>query len=212
MVMRGRAGVAALVLSLSLAGCSVPGLWTYERAGTATSSATAGATDPTAYAESAWAAKVVPTISQKAVEATTLLPALKQDATAAASTYGIASVSGGAPTYMVKGSGTVAKIDTDDPQGPVRVELGGGLSIQIATGPVITGTALRDAVQIGFGEFTNQIDFQNVGTELNTKSKTEVIAKVDLTSLKGKKLAFEGAFTAASIDQVLVVPTKLAVS
>ncbi len=203
---------AAMALALALSGCSVPGLWSFESAGSRATSGASAKLDPAAYADSIWASKVVPTISAKGVDASTLVPAIAKDAKAAATTYGIASNSGGAPTYMVKGSGKVTKIDTSDPQGPVSVDLGDGLTVKIVTGPVITGTALRDAMGISFGEFANQIEYQTVGTALNTKSKTEVIAKIDLQSLLGKTLAFEGAFSASSVDQILIVPTKLTVS
>jgi predicted lipoprotein len=204
--------VSVLLCSLSLAGCSAPGLWTYEAAGTSPTTSTAGKVDPVAYADSIWASKVLPTIADKAVDATTLLPAIAKDSTAAGAQYGVPSTTGGAPTFMVKGSGKVTKVDTADPHGPITVELGKGLEVKVGTGPVITGTALRDAVGIGFGEFTNQIDFQNVGTALNNKAKKEVIAKVDLASLQGKTLAFTGAFAASSAEQILVVPTQLSVS
>lgn len=204
--------LTAAVLTAALAGCSVPGLWTFESAGSQATSGASAKLDPAAYADSIWASKVVPTISTKAVDASTLLAAIAKDAAGAATTYGIASTSGGAPTYMVKGTGRVTKIDTSDPQGPVSVDLGGGITAKVVTGPVITGTALRDAMRISFGDFANQIEYQTVGTALNNKSKTEVIAKVDLPSLVGKTLAFEGAFSASSVDQILIVPTKLTVS
>lgn len=204
--------LTAVVSCAVLAGCSAPGLWTYEPAGTTPTTGAGAKVDPAAYADSIWASKVVPTVSEKAVDAATLLPAIEKDPAAAGTTYGIASNSGGAPTYLVKGSGKVVKVDTSDPHGPVTVDLGNGLKVQIATGPVITGTAIRDAMGIGFGEFANQIAFQNVGTALNKKSKTEVIAKLDLKSLEGKTLAFEGVFSASSVDQVLVIPTKLTVT
>lgn len=203
---------SALMSVIALSGCSAPGLWTYEPAGTKPTTSSAGKVDPAAYADSIWAEKVVPTIADKAVDAMTLLPAIEKDAVAAGTQYGVPSTTGGAPTFMIKGSGKVAKVDTSDPHGPVTVDLGKGLEVKIGTGPVITGTALRDAVGIGFGEFTNQIDFQNVGTALNNKAKTEVIAKIDLASLEGKTLAFTGAFAASSVDQILVVPTELTVS
>lgn len=195
-----------------LAGCSAPGLWVFESAGTVPTTGVGDKVDPAAYADSVWASKVVPTVTEKAVDAATLLPAIAKDPVAAGSTYGIASTSGGSPTYMVKGSGEVVKVDSADPLGPVTVDLGKGLKVQIATGPVITGTAIRDAMGIGFGEFANQIAYQNVGTALNNKSKTEVIAKLDLKSLEGRTLTFEGAFSASSVDQVLVVPTTLTVT
>jgi predicted lipoprotein len=212
MVIRAGVVVGSALLAFVLAGCSVPGLWVYEPAGASTGTGTGTATDPAAYADEIWASKVVPTITEKAVDATTLLPAIDADATAAGEQYGVPSVSGGAPTFMVKGSGTVTEVDTEDPQGPVTVDLGDGQTIRITTGPVITGTALRDAMQIGFGEFTNQLDYQNVGTALNNKAKTEVIGKVDVAGLEGRTLGFEGAFAATNSDGVLVVPTVLTVS
>jgi len=204
--------LVAAVMTVALGGCSVPGLWSFEPAGSQATSGASAKLDPAAYADSIWASKVVPTISDKGVDASTLVPAIAKDAAGAAKTYGIASTSGGAPTYMVKGSGKVTKIDTSDPHGPVSVDLGDGLMVKIVTGPVITGTALRDAMGISFGEFANQIEYQTVGTALNNKSKTEVIAKIDLQSLVGKSLAFEGAFSASLVDQILIVPTKLTVS
>jgi predicted lipoprotein len=204
--------VTVVVSCAVLTGCSAPGLWVFESAGTAPTTGAGAKVDPAAYADSIWASKVVPTVSEKAVDAATLLPAIAKDPAAAGSTYGIASTSGGSPTYMVKGAGKVVKVDTADPHGPVTVDLGSGLKVQIATGPVITGTAIRDAMGIGFGEFANQIAYQNVGTALNNKSKTEVIAQLDLKSLEGKTLTFEGAFSASSVDEVLVVPTKLTVA
>jgi len=210
MAIRVGALIGSAVLAFPLAGCSVPGLWVYEPAGASTGTGTAP--DPAAYADEIWASEVVPTVSEKAVDAPVLLPAIDADAAAAGEQYGVPSVSGGAPTFMVKGTGTVTEVDTEDPQGPVTVDLGGGQSIRITTGPVITGTALRDAMQIGFGEFTNQLDYQNVGTALNNKAKTDVIAGVDVAGLEGKTLAFEGAFAASNIDDILVVPTMLTVS
>jgi len=198
---------------LSLVACSAPGLWVFEPAGSTPSQGSGAAkADPKAYADKIWDSKVVPTVSEKAVDADALFAALDKDAAAAATQYGAASTSGGAPTFMVKGSGTVKELDDSDPQGPVTVQLKNGTEVRIATGPVLTGTALRDAMGITFGEFTNQIDYQNVGTALNNKAKSEVIAKIDLKSLKGKKLAFEGAFSATSVKQALIVPTALTVS
>ena len=76
------------------------------------------------------------------------------------------------------------------------------------TGPVIAGTALRDGVKfIHFSDFTNQLDYADVATELNNKVKSEVLAGVDAKSLVGKKVDFAGAFSLVAPGSVLVVPT-----
>ncbi|SDO91285.1 Predicted lipoprotein [Nakamurella panacisegetis] len=193
-----------------LAGCSMPGLWTYESNGQGTSGA--GAFDATTYVDGIWSSKVVTTVEQKAVDAATLLPAIKADKAAAATKYGVAATAtGGSPTFLIKGSGKVTKLDATNPNGPVTVSVG-GQDVQIVTGPVIIGTALRDAVGITFSEFTNQIDYQNVGTQLNNRVKKDVVAPVKSSLAVGKTVAFDGVFTLLSPTSISIVPTKLAVS
>ena len=193
-----------------LAGCSVPGLWTYQANGQ--SAGSSGASDATQYVDGIWSSKVLPTVGQKAVDAAVLLPAIKKDPAAAAQKYGVAaSATGGSPTFLVKGSGKVTKVDPADPTGPVTVSVG-GQDVQIATGPVIIGTALRDAVGINFGDFTNQIDYQNVGTQLNNRVKKDVIAPVKDKIAVGKTLDFDGVFSLLSPTSITIVPTKLGVS
>ena len=193
-----------------LAGCSVPGLWTYETDGQSNSSS--GAFDATKYVDGIWSDKVLPTVGEKAVDAAVLLPAIKKDQAAAAQKYGIAATAtGGSPTFLMKGSGKVTKVDTGDPNGPVTVSVG-GQDVQVVTGPVIIGTALRDAVGINFSDFTNQIDYQNVGTQLNNRVKKDVVAPVKDSIAVGKTLAFDGAFSLLSPTSISIVPTRLAVS
>jgi predicted lipoprotein len=95
----------------------------------------------------------------------------------------------------------------------------GKADVTINTGPVILGTALRDAVGfIKFGDFTNQIDYAQVSTEMKNQVKTTVFTSFDAANAAGKTLDFEGAYalsgtaaptTAASI---VIVPVRLTVS
>ncbi|WP_196073112.1 DUF2291 family protein [Nakamurella alba] len=205
---------AILLLALvALTGCSVPGLWHYEAEGSGTGAGGTGAFDAAAYVDGIWADKVLPTVSEKAVDAAVLLPALVADKDAAVEQYGVKSAAtGGSPSFLVKGSGPVTGVDTENPNGPITVKIG-DTELQVVTGPVIIGTALRDAVGfINFSDFVNQIDYQNVGTQLNNKVKTEVVPAVKDQDLTGKTLTFEGAFTLLSPTSIQVVPTKLTVS
>ena len=82
-----------------------------------------------------------------------------------------------------------------------------------AVEPVVAGTAIRDGVGfISFGDFTNQIDYAEAANQINAKVKTDVIAKVDLTSVQGKKVEFYGAFSALSPGTIFLVPTELTVA
>lgn len=213
---RRGAAVASLLLVAVLSACArVPGVYVYEKSGATTDQS--AATDPRSYVTANWSKKIVPTVHDKAVEITTVAAALAKDPDAAGKQYGHRGGTGSPFAFMVKGSGTVTKVDTTAPTGPMTVEVpqaaGTPLIITIATGPVIAGTAIRDAVGfIAFGDFTNQIAYANVANEINNKVKTDVVAKVDRVSLTGKKITFYGAFSALSPGLIFLVPTELEVA
>jgi predicted lipoprotein len=213
--MHGRSGqgvvIAALLVTVLLAACSkVPGVYTYVSAKSG-ASGEGGAFSPKSYVDQIWASKVLPTVQAKAQPATTLLAALKADPAGTGKKFGKQSGVGGPYSYLIKGTGTVTKYDKSSPTGPLTLTLTGTKQqIYIATGPVLAGTSLRDAVGfIDFNQFANQIDYAAAGDALNAKVKTEVIAKTPPQTLVGKKISFAGAFTALSPDSVLVIPTQL---
>jgi predicted lipoprotein len=201
-----------------LSSCShVPGVYTYVPASEATASGAAGgkAFDAKKYVADIWQSKVLSTVDAQATDATTLLPALASDQDAASKQYGNQAGTGSPYAFLVRGTGTVTKVDEDSPSHPVTVKVDGlegdGSSVQVVTGPVIAGTALRDAVKfVKFSDFTNQLDYADAGTQLNEKVKSDVLAKVDATSLVGKKVDFAGAFSLVVPGVYLIVPTQLA--
>ena len=210
------AAVAALLLVAVLSACSrVPGVYVYEAKGSG-GAAGGAAPDAKSFVAANWSSKIVPTVHDKAVEVTTVAGALAKDPAAAGKQYGHQSGTGSPYAFMVKGSGTVTKVDTSAPTGPITVEVpraGGKLTVAIATGPVIAGTALRDAVGfISFGDFTNQIQYADVANQINNKVKTDVVAKIDKGAVTGKKITFFGAFSALAPGQIFVVPTELQVA
>lgn len=213
--MKLRLVLSGLLIVGSLTACSrVPGVYAYEKDGTVRDGA-AAPFDPKTYVDGIWASKIVPTVQQNAVDVTIVAGALAKDPAAAGKEYGKQSGTGSPFAYLVKGTGTVTEVDTEAPTGPLTVEIAGAepLKIFIATGPVIAGTAIRDGVGfITFGDFTNQIDYQNVANQINNRVKTDVIAKVPVKELKGKKVTFAGAFSALAPGQILVVPTELSAS
>jgi predicted lipoprotein len=211
-----RRASALFLVAAFAAGCTkVPGVYVYEKRGQA-AAGKQGATDPKTYVANNWAAKIVPTVHDKAVDVTTVAAAIAKDPAAAGQQYGHQAGTGSPFAYMVKGSGTVTDLDTSVPTGPMTVEVaqpgGKPLRLTVATGPVIAGTAIRDAVGfISFGDFTNQIDYADVANQINARVKTDVISKVDLASIKGKKVDFYGAFSALTPGLIFLVPTELTV-
>ena len=208
--------LGAFLLLVLLAACAkVPGVYVYEKDGQA--AAGEQATDPKTYVAENWSSKIVPTVHDKAVDVTTVAAALAKDPEAAGKQYGHQAGTGSPYAFMVKGEGTVTKVDTSVPTGPMTVEIpqtdGKPLTLTIATGPVIAGTAIRDAVGfISFGDFTNQIQYADVANQINATVKTEVTAKIDRAAATGKKITFYGAFSALAPGQIFLVPTELRVA
>ncbi|MGW5241525.1 DUF2291 domain-containing protein [Monashia sp. NPDC004114] len=208
---------AAVVVAATFAGCSrVPGVYTYVAAGQETSGGQGSAPfDAKTYVDGIWESKVLPTVTKDAVSAADLLPALAADQAAASKKYGNQAGTGSPYAFLVNGTGTVKAVDDESPSHPLTVKVDGldgkDNTVQIVTGPVIAGTALRDAVKfITFGDFTNQLDYADAATGLNSKVKSEVLAGVNAKDLVGKKVKFAGAFSLVAPGSVLVVPTELA--
>ena len=80
------------------------------------------------------------------------------------------------------------------------------------TGPAITGTDLRDATgKIAFGQFSNQIDYQNAGSALNKEMKLQVLSKIGTSNLTGKTISVVGVFELTDPNDWVVTPVKLTV-
>ncbi len=151
--------------------------------------------------------KVQAAVESKAVDAATLAAALAKDQAAAVTQYGVAT--GAGPDFAVKFTGVVGKSDS----GNYDVKVAGvpdTLAIRIQTGPAIMGTDLRDASgTISFGQFTNQIEYQNAGSALNKEMKKQVLSKIDAANLTGKTVSVVGAFQLTDPNSWLVTPVKL---
>ncbi|WP_343986070.1 DUF2291 domain-containing protein [Terrabacter terrae] len=208
---------AALAVGGSLAACShVPGVYTYVPAGQEKAAGAGGsaAFDAKTYANGIWDSKVLPTVQKDAVPATELLPALEANQDAASKKYGNQAGTGSPYAFLVKGAGTVTAVDQETPTHPLTVKVDGlsgkAANVQVVTGPVIAGTALRDAVKfITFGNFTNQLNYADAATGLNNKVKSDVLSKVKAKDLVGKKVTFAGAFSLVAPGVVAIVPTQL---
>lgn len=149
-------------------------------------------------------------IVDRAVDAATLDAAITADPKAAATDYAVPS--SGGPVFSVKFTGVVG----EGKSGIYEVKVDGvadALLIRIQTGPAINGTELRDATgDIQFGQFKNQIDYQNAASALNEELKTQVLSSVDNTDLTGKTVEVVGAFTLVNPAGWLITPVKLSVS
>ena len=146
-------------------------------------------------------------ITARAVDAATLAAALAEDKAAAAAQYG---TGGAMPVLPVRLSGTVGegKGGIYD----VAVEGVEDVRIRVQTGPAINGTDLRDAPgDIAFGQFKNQIEYQDAGAGINRAMKAEVLEGIDNSDLTGKTISVTGAFKLINPKMWLVTPVEVSV-
>jgi predicted lipoprotein len=153
--------------------------------------------------------KVQSEIEKRAVDAATLAAAIAKDQTAAGTKYGVAGSIG--PEFSVKFTGVAGK----QTFGVYTVNVPGvsnTVTLRVQTGPALNGTDVRDATgTITFGQFTNQIAYQNAGSALNNEIKKQVLAKVDRAKLTGKTISVVGVFQLIVPNSWLITPVKLEV-
>lgn len=148
-------------------------------------------------------------VESRAVDAVTLAKAIMQDKSAAGEQYGVSSGIG--PVMPVKLTGTVGQ----GKAGIYTVKVDGmpeEITLRVQTGPAINGTDLRDATgDISFGQFTNQIEYQNAAAAINDTMKAQVLAAVDTGDLEGRTVAVTGVFKLINPKNWLITPVKLEV-
>jgi len=159
-----------------------------------------------------WTSKVLPVFQEKAQDIARILPEIRSAPDAAGQKYGRREATN-PYNYMVKGTGKVIEIHNESQAGTAIVEIPGlteKVSLQI--GPVVRGTALRDATGIvSFNQFSNQLDYADVSKEMNVRALKSAFAKTDPSSLAGKTVTFFGALTfdPHSKSPILITPVKI---
>ncbi|MCK4205390.1 DUF2291 domain-containing protein [Brucella pituitosa] len=152
--------------------------------------------------------KVKASVEERAAEAVEVGTALVADKDAAGKKYGVGSVN---PVIPVKFTGTVEERKSN--YNVIKVDgFPEGMAIRVQTGPAVNGTDLRDATgTIEFGQFKNQIEFQNAGSALNNEMKKQVLEGVDVNNLVGKTVSVTGVFKLVNPKNWLVTPVGLEV-
>jgi predicted lipoprotein len=148
-------------------------------------------------------------IDGRAVDAATLAPAVLADKAKAAETYGTASSTGAIMPVRLTGVAGEVKSGIYD----LAVDgIPADIRVRVQTGPAINGTDLRDAPgDIAFGNFRNQIEFQNAGSGINRAMKKVVLDPIDTANLTGKTLEVVGVFRLINPKNWLITPAKVAV-
>ncbi|WP_330983846.1 MULTISPECIES: DUF2291 domain-containing protein [Enterobacterales] len=147
-------------------------------------------------------------IESRAVDAVLLAEALKMNQAEAIKKYGVGTT---LPVIPVRFQGNVG----EGKSGIFNISVNGfpeDIKLRLQTGPILTGTELRDSTgKIQFGDFTNQIDYQNAGAALNRALKTVLLDKLDRETLSGKRVEVVGVFRLLTPGNWLVTPISLEV-
>lgn len=147
-------------------------------------------------------------VESRAVEAAVLYQALKTDQQAATEKYGVGSP---VPVFAV----SVNAVAGDSKSGIYDLKVQGmpeEVRVRMQTGPAINGTDLRDATgTIQFGDFKNQIEYQNAGSSINRAMKASVLEPLKGQDLKGKTVNVVGAFRLLTPTSWLITPVSLEV-
>jgi len=156
--------------------------------------------------------KLEPVFDEKAQDIAKILPEIRANPDAAGEKYGHREATN-PYNYLVKGTGKVAEINTESAAGTAIIEVPGlDEKVALQIGPVIRGTALRDACGlVSFNQFENQLDYADVSKEMNSRAIKTVFSAAPATSLAGKTVTFYGAFTfdPHSKSPVLITPVKI---
>jgi predicted lipoprotein len=84
------------------------------------------------------------------------------------------------------------------------------VEVKMQIGPVLRGTSIRDGSgYIPFNQFVNQIEYADVGEELNNRVLNTVLKGLDFNSLTGKTLSVYGFFTLDDPAKILITPVKI---
>lgn len=146
-------------------------------------------------------------ILKRAVPAAELLAAITADKAAASKKYGVATSVG--PVIPVSFKGVVGERKGN--MHVVKVEgLPEDIVVRVQTGPAINGTDLRDATgTIEFGQFKNQIEYQDAGSAINNEMKKQVLSAFDPATLTGKTVEITGVFKLINPKGWMVTPVKV---
>lgn len=199
--------VVAGLLAVALAGCKILPI---AKEGEATEQKFSGAD----YLAKLWDSQVVPVVRDKAFPIETVIAAIEGGLDKAGPEFGHRPAEEGSPwSFIVKGTAVIKEKNTTSRAGTVLIDVAtpkGPVPVTIQIGPVIKGNSLRDAMPfVNFQNFTNQLEFAEVGRAFNSRVVTEIKTAVDALA-PGQTIAYSGTFSLNSpTDKILLTPVLI---
>ena len=204
---------------LVVAGCKIVEHEQASADGEATQTASTGAADPgvfdpARYVEVRWGTEILPYAADHAVDLPAVLAALAANREAAGEEFGHREGGEGKPwSYLVVARGTPLAVDRSSRAGLMPLDLApedGIADVVIQIGPVIRGTALRDALPfLSFADVINQMEWAAVSRQMHDRLSATLLATTDLDALVGRPVEIRGAFTDAGAGEVAITPVAI---
>lgn len=162
--------------------------------------------------EESYAGRLLPLLEERAVDAAVLRGAVAAGLDSAGEAHGLKmGGAAGAWNFALRGTGTVLEEDRSSQAGVLRLDLDGdgAPDAVLQIGPVVRGTALRDATPLyDFSNFRDQIEFARLGRALNDKALAELALQEG--SLTGRRISFLGAASLRSAgDPLQILPVAI---
>jgi predicted lipoprotein len=166
------------------------------------------------YAREIWTSQVLPAVTQHIVPLTDLRAAHSTDEAAAGQAYGMRPEGESNPwNFAVRGTGVIVEANLKSRAAKLQIDTDadGTADITVQLGPIIRGTALRDAMPfIIFTDFRDQIEFAKLARGLNAMAFEGLALPDPDTDIVGQTVTFEGVFTYQNAtSKPEIVPTAL---
>lgn len=162
-----------------------------------------------------WQSKLLPHLEGTAVALPELEPAIAAGLDSAGERYGYRAGSGNPWTFATRFTGRVVTANTDTRAATAAIDHNGDgtADATIQLGPVIRGTALRDALPfVSFSDFADQIEYAGFSRALNGRAFAQALEPVQREGLVGRIVTVLGVFALGSRDDaIMVTPVTLQV-
>ncbi len=148
-----------------------------------------------------WQQKIVPQIVSTAKPLGEIMASLAaaKDFDAACKTSGYRSQDENPCVFSVKIQGAVTAVNTTSRSGKMTVKDVSGQEVVVQIGPIIRGTALRDAYQgASYQDFNDQVLFGDYGRAINNLASAEV---QKLQPKVGDNVEVDGVFSSWDVPQ-----------
>lgn len=166
--------------------------------------------DATRYVDGVWTRQALPYWTEARQPLPVIVGAARADLDAAGAANGRRAGDGSPWTFVVTGQGVVEGVEAGR-RGRMTVRLpNGGETVVVQTGPVVSGSALRDSLPfVHFNDFSNQLVYADVAQAFTGKGMAQVRPAAE--GLKaGDAVAFEGVLVVAEASvPLLVTPYRL---